>query len=205
MSDSFIIYTSYLKIFEQLTDAQLGQLTRHMLSFAKTGKEPFIEDPLVKLSFAFIKDDMERNQRKYEEKCERLRANARKRWDKKQLDSEASEDMQKHTNVCKSMQMHANAQIAMHNDNEYVNDNVYDNDVSKETDNKPSKEGIQSASVSCSKIFKYDVYMINESLMMFYSDNDSFFSSFRLSTVAIRILFRWLVSVGAVTFPPREI
>ena len=151
MSDSFIIYTSYLKIFEQLTDAQLGQLTRHMLSFAKTGKEPFIEDPLVKLSFAFIKDDMERNQRKYEEKCERLRANARKRWDKKQLDSEASEDMQKHTNVCKSMQMHTNAQIAMHNDNEYVNDNVYDNDndndndndVSKETDNNiPSKEGL---------------------------------------------------------------
>lgn len=139
MSDSFIIYTSYLKIFEQLTDAQLGQLTRHMLSFAKTGKEPSIEDPLVKLSFAFIKDDMERNQSKYEEKCERLRANARKRWDKKQLDSEASEDMQKHTNVCKSMQMHANAQIAMHNDNVYVNDNVYD--VSKETNIlEPSKE-----------------------------------------------------------------
>lgn len=148
MSDSFIIYTSYLKIFEQLTDEQLGQLTRHMLSFAKTGEEPAIEDPLVKLSFTFIKDDMERNQRKYEEKCERLRANARKRWDKKQLDAEASEDMQKHTNVCKSMQLHANAQIAMHNDNEYDNDNVDDNDVSKETDIlEPSKEGIQSASV----------------------------------------------------------
>lgn len=145
MSDSFIIYTSYLKIFEQLTDEQLGQLTRHMLSFAKTGEEPNIEDPIVKLSFAFIKDDMERNKRKYEEKCERLRANARKRWDKKQLDTEASEDMQKHTNVCKSMQMHANAQIAMHNDNdndnEYDNDNVDDNDVSKETDIlEPSKE-----------------------------------------------------------------
>lgn len=141
MSDSFIIYTSYLKIFEQLTDAQLGQLTRHMLSFANTGEEPNIEDPIVKLSFAFIKDDMERNKRKYEEKCERLRANARKRWDKKQLDSEASEDMQKHTNVCKSIQMHANAQIAMHNDNEYVNDNVDVNDVSKETNIlEPSKE-----------------------------------------------------------------
>lgn len=148
MSDSFIIYTSYLKIFEQLTDEQLGQLTRHMLSFAKTGEEPNIEDPIVKLSFAFIKDDMERNKRKYEEKCERLRANARKRWDKKQLDTEASEDMQKHTNVCKSMQLHANAQIAMHNDNEYDNvyDNVDDNDVSKETI-EPSKEGILSASV----------------------------------------------------------
>lgn len=144
MSDSFIIYTSYLKIFEQLTDAQLGQLTRHMLSFAKTGEEPNIEDPIVKLSFAFIKDDMERNKRKYEEKCERLRANARKRWDnKKQLDAEAGEGMQKHTDVYKSMQMHANAQIAMHNDNEYVNDNVddNDNDVSKETNIlEPSKE-----------------------------------------------------------------
>lgn len=146
MSDSFIIYTSYLKIFEQLTDAQLGQLTRHMLYFAKTGEEPNIEDPIVKLSFAFIKDDMERNKRKYEEKCERLRANARKRWDnKKQLDAEAGEGMQKHTDVYKSMQMHANAQIAMHNDNEYVNDNVYDNvdvnDVSKETNIlEPSKE-----------------------------------------------------------------
>lgn len=142
MSDSFIIYTSYLKIFEQLTDAQLGQLTRHMLYFAKTGEEPNIEDPIVKLSFAFIKDDMERNKRKYEEKCERLRANARKRWDnKKQLDAEAGEGMQKHTDVYKSMQMHANAQIAMHNDKEYVNDNVYDNDVSKETNIlEPSKE-----------------------------------------------------------------
>ena len=150
MSDSFIIYTSYLKIFEQLTDAQLGQLTRHMLSFAKTGEEPNIEDPIVKLSFAFIKDDLERNKRKYEEKCERLRANARKRWDKKQLDTEAGEGIQKHTDVYKSMQLHASAQIAMHNDNEYDNDNVddndNDNDVSKETI-EPSKEGILSASV----------------------------------------------------------
>lgn len=140
MSDSFIIYTSYLKIFEQLTDAQLGQLTRHMLSFAKTGKEPSIEDPLVKLSFAFIKDDIERNQRKYEEKCERLRANARKRWNKKQLDSEAGGDVQKHANVCKCLQMHANAQIAMHNDNDNDNDND-NNNVSKESNIlEPSKE-----------------------------------------------------------------
>ena len=129
MSDSFIIYTSYLKIFEQLTDAQLGQLTRHMLSFAKTGKEPSIEDPLVKLSFAFIKDDMERNQRKYEEKCEKLRQNIKKRWDKERAKAN------------KSIQKNTNEQIVLHNDNEYVNDNVDDNDVSKETDIEPSKEG----------------------------------------------------------------
>ena len=112
MSDSFIIYTSYLKIFEQLTDAQLGQLTRHMLSFAKTGKEPFIEDPLVKLSFAFIKDDMERNQRKYEEKCERLRANAQ-------------------------IAMHNDNEYV--NDNVYDNDNDVSKETDN---NIPSKEGL---------------------------------------------------------------
>lgn len=142
MSDSFIIYTSYLKIFEQLTDAQLGQLTRHMLSFAKTGKEPSIEDPLVKLSFAFIKDDMERNQRKYEEKCEKLRQNIKKRWDKER--AKANKSIQKNTNdtnVFKSIQKNTNEQIVLHNDNEYVNDNVDDNDVSKETNIlEPSKE-----------------------------------------------------------------
>lgn len=144
MNDSFILYTSYYALIEGLTDEQLGQLTRAIFLYARDGKTINLE-PVVRMAFAFIKDDMERNQRKYEEKCERLRANARKRWDKKQLDSEASEDMQKHTNVCKSMQMHANAQIAMHNDNIYVNDNVYDNvdvnDVSKETNIlEPSKE-----------------------------------------------------------------
>lgn len=140
MNDSFILYTSYYAIIEGLTDEQLGKLMRAIFIYARDGEVINLE-PTLRMAFAFIKDDMERNQAKYNEKREKLRANAQKRWQKKQLDSEASEDMQKHTNVCKSMQMHANAQIAMHNDNEYVNDNVDDNDVSKETNIlEPSKE-----------------------------------------------------------------
>ena len=145
MSESFIIYTSYLKVFEQLTDAQLGKLTRCMLTFAKTGEEPAIEDPIVKLSFAFIKDDIERNQKKYEEKCEKLRANAQKRWNKKQLNAEAPDIVQKQANGCKSMQLHTNAQIAMHNGNDNANDN--DNDVTNVTDSiniESSKEASKS-------------------------------------------------------------
>lgn len=141
MSDSFIIYTSYLKIFEQLTDAQLGQLTRHMLSFAKTGKEPSIEDPLVKLSFAFIKDDMERNKRKYEEKCERNRENIRKRWNKSNTnDTKENERIPKNTNVYERIPNDTTRYLS-------DSDSDSDSDVSKETDIEPSKEGIQSASV----------------------------------------------------------
>lgn len=142
MNDSFILYTSYYALIEGLTDEQLGQLTRAIFLYARDGEVINLE-PTLRMAFAFIKDDMERNQAKYNEKREKLRANAQKRWQKKQMDANAEEPQQKHTKAYKSMQMDANAEIALHNDNVYVNDNVYDNDVSKETDNNiPSKEGL---------------------------------------------------------------
>lgn len=151
MNDSFILYTSYYAIIEGLTDEQLGKLMRAIFIYARDGEVINLE-PTLRMAFAFIKDDMERNQAKYNEKREKLRANAQKRWQKKQLDANAEEPKQKHTKAYKSMQLDANAEIALHNDNvydnEYVNDNVDDNDVSKETDIlEPSKEGILSASV----------------------------------------------------------
>lgn len=153
MNDSFILYTSYYAIIEGLTDEQLGKLIRAIFIYARDGEVINLE-PTLRMAFAFIKDDMERNQAKYNEKREKLRANAQKRWQKKQMDANAEEPQQKHAKAYKSMQMDANAEIALHNDNvydnEYVNDNVNDNvnDVSKETDIlEPSKEGIQSASV----------------------------------------------------------
>lgn len=149
MNDSFILYTSYYAIIEGLTDEQLGKLMRAIFIYARDGEVINLE-PTLRMAFAFIKDDMERNQAKYNEKREKLRANAQKRWQKKQLDANAEEPQQKHTKAYKSMQLDANAEIALHNDNvydnEYDNDNV--NDVSNETDIlEPSKEGILSASV----------------------------------------------------------
>ena len=146
MNDSFILYTSYYAIIEGLTDEQLGKLMRAIFIYARDGEVINLE-PTLRMAFAFIKDDMERNQAKYNEKREKLRANAQKRWQKKQLDANAEEPQQKHAKAYKSMQSDANAEIALHNDNvydnvydnEYVNDNV--NDVSKETDIlEPSKE-----------------------------------------------------------------
>lgn len=155
MNDSFILYTSYYAIIEGLTDEQFGKLMRAIFIYARDGEVINLE-PTLRMAFAFIKDDIERNQAKYNEKREKLRANAQKRWQKKQLDANAEEPQQKHTKAYKSMQLDANAEIALHNDNvydnEYVNDNVDDNvddnDVSNETDIlEPSKEGILSASV----------------------------------------------------------
>lgn len=139
MNDSFILYTSDYQLIEGLTDEQLGQLTRALFIYARDGEVINLE-PVVRMAFVFIKDKIDRNQVKYQKKCERLRANAQKRWgmQKDANDTEACNPIQKHTKVCKSMQLHTNGCLS-----------DSDSDVSKETDNilEPSKEGIQSASV----------------------------------------------------------
>ena len=136
MNDSFILYTSDYQLIEGLTDEQLGQLTRALFIYARDGEVINLE-PVVRMAFVFIKDKIDRNQVKYQKKCERLRANAQKRWgmQKDANDTEACNPMQKHTKVCKSMQLHTNGCLS-------DSDSDSDSDVSKETDNilEPSKE-----------------------------------------------------------------
>lgn len=139
MNDSFILYTSYYAIIEGLTDEQLGQLTRALFIYARDGKAIKLE-PVVRMAFSFIKDNIDRNADKYQKKCERNRENIRKRWEKKH-----SEDTTERSDTTEYERIPSNttvyeekSRIPYDNDN----DNDNDNDVSKETDNNiPSKEG----------------------------------------------------------------
>lgn len=149
MNDSFILYTSYYAIIEGLTDEQLGQLTRALFIYARDGKTIKLE-PVVRMAFSFIKDNIDRNADKYQKKCERNRENIRKRWEKKHAedttersDTTEYERIPSNTNVYEEK-----SRIPYDNEYDNDNDNEYDNDVSKETNIlEPSKEGIQSASV----------------------------------------------------------
>ena len=144
MNDSFILYTSYYAIIEGLTDEQLGQLTRALFIYARDGKTIKLE-PVVRMAFSFIKDNIDRNADKYQKKCERNRENIRKRWEKKhaedtteRTDTTEYERIPSNTNVYEEK-----SRIPYDNDNEYDNDNDNEYDVSKETDNNiPSKEGL---------------------------------------------------------------
>lgn len=148
MSDSFILYTSYYALIEGLTDEQLGQLTRAIFLYARDGKTINLE-PVVRMAFAFIKDNIERNQDKYQAKCEKNRQIALERERKKREAREKAGNTNVHerTRTCENnTNVHERSPYDNDNDNEYDNDN--DNDVSKETNIlEPSKEGIQSASV----------------------------------------------------------
>ena len=124
MNDSFILYTSDYQLIEGLTDEQLGQLTRALFVYARDGEVIKLE-PVVRMAFVFIKDKIDRNQQKYQKKCERNRENIRKRWNKS------------NTNDTKENERIPN------DTTRYLYDSDSDSDVSKETDNNiPSKEGL---------------------------------------------------------------
>lgn len=148
MNDSFILYTSYYALIEGLTDEQLGQLTRAIFLYARDGKTISLE-PVVRMAFAFIKDNIERNQDKYQAKCEKNRQIALERERKKREAREKAGNTNVHERA-RTFENNTNVHERSPYDNDNDNDNEYDNDndVSKETNIlEPSKEGIKSASV----------------------------------------------------------
>lgn len=139
MNDSFILYTSYYALIEGLTDEQLGQLTRAIFLYARDGKIIKL-DPVVRMAFVFIKDNIERNQDKYQAKCEKNRQIALERERKKREAREKADNTNVHE---RSRTCENNTNVHERSPYDNDNDNVYDNDVSKETDNNiPSKEGL---------------------------------------------------------------
>lgn len=138
MNDSFILYTSYYALIEGLTDEQLGQLTRAIFLYARDGKIIKL-DPVVRMAFVFIKDNIERNQDKYQAKCEKNRQIALERERKKREAREKADNTNVHE---RSRTCENNTNVHERSPYDNDNDNVYDNDVSKETDNIPSKEGL---------------------------------------------------------------
>lgn len=156
MNDSFILYTSYYAIIEGLSDAQLGQLTRAIFIYARDGKIIELE-PVVRMAFpssGITSTGMPINTRRSARRCVKTsrsdgRRNRLTMW-KHTEEYECRkryrriQSIQKNTDVYKSS--------LYDNENEYdnvnENDNEGDNDATNVAiNNKPSKEGIQSASV----------------------------------------------------------
>lgn len=137
MNDSFILYTSDYQLIEGLTDEQLGQLTRALFVYARDGEVIKLE-PVVRMAFVFIKDKIDRNQQKYQKKCERNRENIRKRWNKSNTnDTKENERIPNDTSVYERIPKDTTRYLY-----DSDSDSDSDSDVSKETDNNiPSKEG----------------------------------------------------------------
>ena len=86
---SFLIYLDYEEQFSLLTDEQIGQLMRLLIEYEKTQKIPSLDkvDGMVKMTFSFIKTQLDRDREKWREiKQKRSRAGKKgmeTRWNNK--------------------------------------------------------------------------------------------------------------------------
>lgn len=84
---SFLMYLDYEEQFSLLSDEELGQLMRAIMQYEKTGNIPELSG-VVKMAFSFIKQQLDRDEEKWqEEKKKRSEAGKKgmaKRWKKEE-------------------------------------------------------------------------------------------------------------------------
>jgi len=75
--DSFILYTEQIELFQELSNEQAGELIKGIFSYVKTGKHPNFSG-MSKMAFITIRQILDRNAEKYEEKREKMSRNGKK-------------------------------------------------------------------------------------------------------------------------------
>lgn len=128
MKESFVLYTSQYEAVADLSVQQKGELFDALFQYVSTGDEPKFTDREVKMAFNFIRIQIDRDNAKYAEVCERRRAAGRMGGrPRKQVDSSesnASDEKQKKQMVSDK----SKKSKSKHNDNVNDSDNEYDND-----------------------------------------------------------------------------
>ena len=116
---SIILYLDSVAAIDYLTDEQAGILIKAVFRYGRNGQILESSDTALTALFTMLCTQIDRDHRKYEERCERNVANAKKRYEKLHPDEQQSPI------ACDGMQSHPNA---CHNDNNSDIDNKTDND-----------------------------------------------------------------------------
>lgn len=139
MSDkkSFVFYTEYREHLEMLPPEQIGELMLALIDYQETGEVPDLpKGSALAMCFSFIKKRMDKDNTKYEEKCERNRSNGKKggRPTNQTVISETEENPNKPNGFSENQMVISETEKKpteprkADNDNEYDNDNDCDNE-----------------------------------------------------------------------------
>lgn len=81
--NTFIMYLEYEEHFSLLTDEEIGILMRGIFQYIRTGKIPdFNSNVAIKMAFSFIRTNIDIDNQKYQQKCEKNKQIAEERWRK---------------------------------------------------------------------------------------------------------------------------
>jgi hypothetical protein len=122
MRTGILFYPDMLAPLRELSEESLGRLVLAALDYAATGEEPAFTGE-EGLAWLFLRPAVDRDEARYEQKCEKARRAARARWDR-----------------AASMRTHADDANSNSNDNSSSNsnDNPNDNDNSNDNSNSNS-------------------------------------------------------------------
>lgn len=146
MKDSFILYTSYTNAVLGLSNEQAGELIKAIFMFVNTGEPQDISDPTTRFAYNLITEQIVQNDRKYAQKCERLRANARQGGLQKAANAAAAnENQQKQANATtesKSLQMAANGSKCKQIESDMICNDMICNDKEEKEDKKKDEPSL---------------------------------------------------------------
>ena len=120
--ESFIIYKSYYKPIQKLSDKQLGRLFRAIFKF-QLGEEVTVEED-IEMAFEFFKARFDLDESKYQGIVERNRNNGRKAATKKEAEKYMANPVA--PSGGENTQWHPVAPSGVYNDNDSDNENVND-------------------------------------------------------------------------------
>lgn len=91
---AFLMYKDWSAFFELLTDSQVASLMKAIFEFQNENKDFITDDVQLKTVWAMIMNTFKRDNKKYEERCEKNREKANKRWHNQKADTKNAEDEQ---------------------------------------------------------------------------------------------------------------
>lgn len=101
--ESFVLYTEYMATLEALTDDEVGKLMRAVFAYAQTGEQIKLP-PVLQMAFAFIRNQMDRDNKKWQT-TRALRAEAgRKGGQRRAQNAQANDEQRAKTKAVQTKQ-----------------------------------------------------------------------------------------------------
>lgn len=132
---SFVFYTEYREHLSMLPLEQVGELMLALIDYQETGEVPDLpKGSALAMCFSFIKKRMDKDNSKYEEKCERNRSNGKKggRPTKETDNPETEENPNKPNGFSENRTVISETEENPTEPKKADNDNEYDNDSDNE-------------------------------------------------------------------------
>ena len=142
---SFVLYYSFRKHLEILTNEECGKLFKALMDYGEKGQEPDLEGAAL-MAFSFIACQMDRDAEEYEKKCKKRSESGKKGGRPKKITG--SEDEQNESNENQTKAKKANGFSEKQSKAKKAdNDNEYDNDILKPPIVPPEETPVQKASL----------------------------------------------------------